>query len=620
MCFPAPVRLALFRLAGDRHGVTALTFAVSAVVLLGFVALATEVGIWYLTRVQAYNAADAAAIAGALAVVAGDDPVTAATYVAQQNGYTAAAFSAQCTPSSSALSVCINNPPVSGNYAPSGTPPTNLTAAQLATATEVMVSIPFVPILARLFTGGTTITVSARAVAIVGPVDNACVVSLTGELDIATPQQTTACALTANNTGTAGGNPTGIDISSDFSSGVPFHSWVFKVDTTGYCHRDDNTSCDSLYTGGHAGHLNRPDASYQPPTTNPYAATIFDPATATDYLSLPASSADVQPVSVVASSITATVVGGSVTAVTVGNGGAGYAPSAPGTTYPLVFSGGGGTGAAGTYTVNASGAVDPAGVVITNGGTGYTLPPTVTLSTQPITFSLPAAYALVPATAGLGDAVAGMYNGIQYNWTTSHPYYAYTSDLTIPSGVTVTLAPGTYLFVNASLTVQSGATMKCWDYAPVTPGACGPVSGTGVTIVLAGSSPGNLTIDSGATVVLGAPPANTPYPALGGVLFYRDGQGQPPGGNTTQPPVVNIAGGSNTILNGVMYFPDASVAYSANGQAGGSGLECSILVAGTVSLSGAGLASEFKPSCDAYGRDAADQTAVPFTQAAMIVE
>lgn len=51
----------------DRRGVTAIAFAISLLPFLGMVALATEVGGWYVAWIQAQNAADAAALAGARA-------------------------------------------------------------------------------------------------------------------------------------------------------------------------------------------------------------------------------------------------------------------------------------------------------------------------------------------------------------------------------------------------------------------------------------------------------------------------------------------------------------------------------------------------------------------------
>lgn len=73
--------------------------------------------------------------------------------------------------------------------------------------------------------------------------------------------------------------------------------------------------------------------------------------------------------------ITATLSGTAVNALAITNGGSGYVPG----TYPLAFSGGGGTGATAIYTVNSSGVI--ASTLITAGGTGYTSDPTVIIPT-----------------------------------------------------------------------------------------------------------------------------------------------------------------------------------------------------------------------------------------------
>ena len=68
-------------------------------------------------------------------------------------------------------------------------------------------------------------------------------------------------------------------------------------------------------------------------------------------------------------------VGIAVGAVNVTGAGTGYTP---GTHYPLIFTGGGGTGAAG-YAVGG-GTFVVSGLTVTNGGAGYTTAPTVTIS------------------------------------------------------------------------------------------------------------------------------------------------------------------------------------------------------------------------------------------------
>ena len=100
-------------------------------------------------------------------------------------------------------------------------------------------------------------------------------------------------------------------------------------------------------------------------------------------------------------SATANIVGGAVNTITINNGGyafvsipnitilsgvtnasglvggSNYNNNTAGT-FPLIISGGGGSGAAGTYTVNASGVV--ASVSITSAGTGYSSAPTISIT------------------------------------------------------------------------------------------------------------------------------------------------------------------------------------------------------------------------------------------------
>lgn len=92
----------------------------------------------------------------------------------------------------------------------------------------------------------------------------------------------------------------------------------------------------------------------------------------TDYTSTPVISF---PVPGSGGTITATVSGGAVNALTITNGGSGYTPG----TYALAFSGGGGTGADATYTVNPSGVISS--TLLIAGGAGYTGAPTVSLDT-----------------------------------------------------------------------------------------------------------------------------------------------------------------------------------------------------------------------------------------------
>ena len=86
----------------------------SFVVLLGFAGLATDVGLVWNTRLKMQAAADAAALAGADALLAGDtDYTTAANSAAAQNGFTNGSTT---TGNSNTVSVSASNPPASGSH------------------------------------------------------------------------------------------------------------------------------------------------------------------------------------------------------------------------------------------------------------------------------------------------------------------------------------------------------------------------------------------------------------------------------------------------------------------------------------------------------------------------
>jgi Putative Flp pilus-assembly TadE/G-like len=82
--------------------------AMAMVVIVGFVALATDVGLLWSKRRQMQTAADAAAVAGMMALRNSASITSAANTVATLNGFTNGANSAIVT---------VNNPPVGGLYA-----------------------------------------------------------------------------------------------------------------------------------------------------------------------------------------------------------------------------------------------------------------------------------------------------------------------------------------------------------------------------------------------------------------------------------------------------------------------------------------------------------------------
>jgi Flp pilus assembly protein TadG len=163
----------------------------------------------------------------------------------------------------------------------------------------------------------------------------------------------------------------------------------------------------------------------------------------------------------------------------------------------------------------------------------------------------------------------------KYNGTT------FTGDLTLSSGPTLNLTPGTYIFYDASFTVNGGATLQC---PTCTPG------GAGVTIILTGDTTGSksnigaLSINGGATVTLNAPATNSFNSAFNGVLFYMDKNALPTNGNGNAP--VSLNGNGNVHLTGGMYFPSVNVNYSGNVASSNAATACTEIIGYSVQFTG----------------------------------
>jgi hypothetical protein len=133
------------------------------------------------------------------------------------------------------------------------------------------------------------------------------------------------------------------------------------------------------------------------------------------------------------------------------------------------------------------------------------------------------------------------------------------SGLTVNSGGTLNLAPGTYFFYNA--TISFGGT----------------VTGTDVTLVLLGTT-SSLTINSG-TVNLSAPATNTFSSDLNGVLI--DDQAQNANPNKIS---VSINGGGTSTFGGALYFPYADVSWGGTAQSNST--TCTEVISNTLTING----------------------------------
>ncbi|HET6607331.1 MAG TPA: hypothetical protein VFG62_11705 [Rhodopila sp.] len=247
--------------------------------------------------------------------------------------------------------------------------------------------------------------------------------------------------------------------------------------------------------------------------------------------------------------------------------------------------------------------------------------------TVPTTVTMVTASATVPPTQpdtadGVTSVCGATFSGI---------CAFYNMDVAFSGNVT--LQPGTYLFLNSSLTVADGAQVACSITDGHSISVCGQVV-PGVTIVLAGvtdapsQDAGRLYIEPGASVQLTAASTAMFAPAsLNGVLFYRDPTNLP--ADSAGSPSVAIAdnltnsAGPST-LEGVMFFPGANVWFAANvsEQPVGNEPNCDVVVAGTLNIGyWAGLTSQGNSSYYAnFSGVCSGVTSLPVVQAPVLVE
>ena len=142
------LRPSLRRFATERGGSVAIQIALMAIIIMGFVSLATEVGYILLVQREMQSAADSAAVSGATALTKG----TPANYQVEAQ---AVASASGFTNGSSGTSVTVSSPPANGSY------------AGVTGAVEVVISRPQTVSLMSLF-GQSSINVGVRGVATEG--------------------------------------------------------------------------------------------------------------------------------------------------------------------------------------------------------------------------------------------------------------------------------------------------------------------------------------------------------------------------------------------------------------------------------------------------------------------
>lgn len=230
--------LSLLRsLAGDKRGVIVVMFALMLPILLGAIGLAVEVGFWFQSRRGLQSAADAAAIAAAYTMWDGgiesdayDDAVREANRNWDGDDFTLATFDNDIMP------------PTSGAY----------TADSSAVEVELTASSPLM-IIDYLVNAG-AIDISARAVAALGTVSEACVLTLksTGTaMSVSSNVDLSGCSVAVNSSDAAALKTSGTgDLTTECAYVVGGASEVGGSSI--------NTTCSEVGTGAHA-------------TSNPYA-------------------------------------------------------------------------------------------------------------------------------------------------------------------------------------------------------------------------------------------------------------------------------------------------------------------------------------------------------------
>ncbi len=139
----------------------------------------------------------------------------------------------------------------------------------------------------------------------------------------------------------------------------------------------------------------------------------------------------------------------------------------------------------------------------------------------------------------------------------------YCGGLTIQTGTTVTLNPGTYIIRNGAFKVAAGATLK----------------GTGVTIVLTGSSASTYFYNNGGANIEITAPSSGP---LAGILMTQTADSSP------SPHENTITGGGTMEFSGIMYYPNQPLSIEGNGQIGDTTSQFAIM-ADTIHVKGTGL-------------------------------
>ena len=183
----------LRRISRDQRGATAITTALVLMVLVGFVGLGTEVGMWYAERRAMQNASDAAALGAGFDIYVNGKKSTGIVAAGQadsaRNGF---------TNGTNNVTVAVNYPPKEGTY------------ANKKSAVETVVSKTRASLFAAFFMDG-PVDIKVRSVATVKYIGVYCILALSPHDEAALLFDGTADVQLKN---------CGINVNSDDSDGA----------------------------------------------------------------------------------------------------------------------------------------------------------------------------------------------------------------------------------------------------------------------------------------------------------------------------------------------------------------------------------------------------------------
>jgi Flp pilus assembly protein TadG len=225
--------------------------------------------------------------------------------------------------------------------------------------------------------------------------------------------------------------------------------------------------------------------------------------------------------------------------------------------------------------MNGSATIDAGGVYVV-GGISKNGSVSITSNPPPVTGASPtpdpyASETISNAETGYNVNCSGSSGGTSYNGSSSVSLNpgVFCGGLSFNGSMSATLNPGVYIIYGGSFSVNGSVS----------------VTGTGVTIVLTGSS-GNYasySVNGSATFAISSPATG---PTAGLAVFSDP--------NNTSPATIN--GSSGLTVNGAMYFPGQAVTF--NGSDTNSNAVCTQLDADSITYNGS---VNYNANCAAYG-------------------